>query len=399
MLTRRHFLQNSALVALSPMVPAFLSDMARAAGAQRDARILVVIQMEGGNDGINTVVPFGDDGYGRNRKAIRLNRDDLVKVNDHVGLHPSMRAMGQLIEGGRLAIVQGVGYPNPNRSHFRSMQIWQSSRLEEDQIDRGWIGRAFDQLPWPRPGGPDAIYVGEEELPRTLWGRRTDAAAITSTDDLALRLPVGKSGSGSGAEAEDITSFVRRSVLSAYGTAGDLAGSGTAGATAAAAYPQTKLAVQLQLISQLIKMGGGTRVYYASQSSYDTHGAQLPQQARLLDELSGGLKAFLDDLKAAGLSDRVVVMAFSEFGRRVAENDSQGTDHGTAAPLFVAGDAVKPGLIGKTPSLEDLDDGDLKMSIDFRRVYAALLEQWLKIPAKEVLGGAFDPVQILRNSV
>jgi uncharacterized protein (DUF1501 family) len=306
-----------------------------------------------------------------------------------------MRGIARQIEQGRLAIVQGVGYPNPSRSHFRSMEIWQTALLTENKNERGWIGRTFDSLPWPRSGGPDAIYVGSSELPQALIGRRTEAANITSADDLALKLPIkGGSSSNSG---DDIRQFVQKSVLSAYGTANDLAGDKSAASRPESVYPQSKLGNQLQLISQFIKSGAATRVYYASQSGYDTHQLQMSQHEDLLAELSSGIRAFLDDLSAAGLSERVLLMAFSEFGRRVKENSSLGTDHGTAAPLILAGDAVKPGLIGQTPSLSDLIDGDLKMSIDFRRVYATILDRWLNVPAKEVLAGEFEALDLLKR--
>ena len=394
MLSRRDFLNRSALVALSPVVPAFLTQASRAAGARRDAPILVVIQLDGGNDGINTVVPFGDDGYGRNRTTLRLATDKLLKLNEHVALHPAMRPAMNLINDGRLTIVQGVGYPNPSRSHFKSMRIWQSARIEEDPVHLGWVGRAFDRLPWPRPG-PDAIYVGDDDLPQALVGRRSSAAAITSMDDLALRSPPAPEARGP-AEGEDVASFVRRSVLEAYGTANEFAGATTA-ALASVAYPDCKLAAQLQLIARLIAAGAAARVYYASHGSFDTHAAQLEIHALLLGQFSASLKAFLDDLRQAKLSDRVIVLAFSEFGRRVAENGSEGTDHGTAAPLFVAGDAVRAGVIGKTPSLCDLDHGDLKALLDFRQVYATILEDWFGLPAQNSLAGEFERVPLLKK--
>lgn len=396
MLTRRDFLRHTALVAFSPLVPAFLPVVAKAAGAQADGRVLVVIQLDGGNDGINTVVPFGDDEYARNRTALRIPQDKLLKLNDHVGLNPAMRPAAQLIDDGRLAVAQGVGYPNPNRSHFQSMRIWQTARFSEDQQGRGWVGRAFDQLPWPRPGGPDAIYVGNGELPRTLIGRRTGAIAMASMDDLKLRRPVAPAGQSS-QRGDDVASFVQRSVLDAYGAASDFA-KPSAEAGMVSAYPDSKLAVQLKLIADLIRSGASTRVYYASHGSFDTHEAQLEQHASLLGQFSAALKAFLDDLKSAKLSGRVVVLAFSEFGRRVAENGSAGTDHGTAGPVFLAGDSVQPGLVGPTPSLQDLDEGDLKPLIDFRQIYATLLSDWLGVNSQEPLGGKFPSMPLLAKA-
>jgi uncharacterized protein (DUF1501 family) len=404
MVSRRRFLRQSALVALSPMVPAFLSRMAEAAGSQSDARILVVIQLDGGNDGINTVIPFGDDGYARLRPKLAVPAQQVLKVTDRVGLHPAMRGAATLIERGQLAVVQGVGYPNPNRSHFESMKIWQTARFEADQQNLGWIGRAIDQIPGAGEHGPDSVYVGRADLPPTLTGRKGTPAAITSNQDLSLSLPVLNSSMSAGAAATqpssgdaDIASFVQRSVLEAYDTAGSLANT-TGNDDATAKYPASQLASQLKLISQLMKSGGGTRVYYAEHGSYDTHAAQPGTHSGLLGELSGALEAFMTDLRAAGLADRVAVLAFSEFGRRVAENASIGTDHGTAGPVFIAGDRVNAGFIGATPSLEDLTDGDLKVAVDFRQICATLLEDWLNTPSQDVLAGTFQRLAIFKNA-
>jgi uncharacterized protein (DUF1501 family) len=395
MLTRRHFLRNTSLIAFSPLLPAFLPRAARAVKPDADGRVLVVIQMEGGNDGINTLVPFADEGYARNRSALRLKESDLLKLNDRVALHPAMRGVANLMEDHRLAIVQGVGYPNPSRSHFRSMATWQTARGEgAEWADTGWLGTALDGLPRPIPPAPDAVYVGPGDLPRAVIGRRSVAAAIASAGDLALRLPVEKPMAPAPAESEDLAAFVRRTMLTAYCTAGELAGTRTSDAI----YPRNNaLAAQLQLVSSLLRSGSATRVYYTSQDGYDTHSNQLPRHADLLDDFSRALKAFLDDLKDAGLSQRVLVLAFSEFGRRVAENSSQGTDHGTANPVYLAGDAVKPGLMGDYPSLLDLKAGDLKSPLDFRGIYAAILQDWLRVPPAAALGGSFAALPIIRG--
>jgi uncharacterized protein (DUF1501 family) len=400
MITRRNFLRSSSLIALTPFVPTFLDETARAAGAAPDSRILVVVQLDGGNDGINTLVPYADEAYPKLRKELRIKSDEVLKINDRVGLHPAMRSMSQLLGQGRLAIAQGVGYPNPNRSHFESMRIWQTASLKPAETQPGWLAQSFDQLPWPRAAsGPDAIYVGDSDLPRALVGRRTDAAAIATADDLALRLPTDKSNSAdnpkSDATSDDISSFVNRTVLGAYSTARELSRPRPASAPEVV-YPQTKLATQLQLVSRFIKSGAATRVYYASQTGYDTHYAQLPQHEDLLRELSNAIKTFLDDLKSAGLSDRVLLMAFSEFGRRAAENGSLGTDHGSAGPVFLAGEKLNPGLMGPTPNLSDLEKGDIKMSTDFRSLYATLLKDWLTIPITPSLTANLKPLPLLK---
>jgi uncharacterized protein (DUF1501 family) len=393
MLSRRALLRTSALLSLAPVVPAFLSRTARAARAERDGRVLVILQLDGGNDGINTVVPFGDEGYKEHRRELRLPTDRLLKVADGLGLHPSMRGSADLLEGGRLAIVQGVGYPNPDRSHFESMTIWQTATPGRPGGDvMGWLGRALDAGPLGH--GPASIHVGDEALPRALTARRATSASFADVSDLALALPAPPEA-GEPAES-DLAAFVNRTVTGAYATAAELEAATAGGADASARYPDTGLSKRLGLIARSIKSGSPARVYYAIQPGYDSHALQLPAHARLLGELSGALRAFLDDLGAARLADRVVVMAFSEFGRRPRENGSLGTDHGTAGPLFLAGPSVKAGVFGKTPSLGELADGDLKWSTDFRSVYATLLARWLHLPADEILAGHFDGLPVLK---
>jgi uncharacterized protein (DUF1501 family) len=392
MLSRRAFLKSSTLLALAPTVPAFLARTARAAAPERDSRALVVVQLDGGNDGINTVVPFADEGYAKYRKSLRLPRERLIKVSDAVGLHPAMDGFGKLFGAGRLAVVQGVSYPNPSRSHFQSMAIWHTARLEvEEHTGLGWLGRGLDGAP-----GASSLLVGSGTPPVALRGRRTVASAIERLDDFTLAPGADPRKALAGAEpADDLTAFVRRSMLDAYATADRLAA--TAGGKAEdSRYPSTGLGERLHLVARLLKAGVGVRVFYTTQSGYDTHSAQAFPHQNLLSELSDAVTAFLDDLAAARLADRVAVLCFSEFGRRVEENGSAGTDHGTAGPVFLAGHAVRGGLVGKTPSLLDLDGGDLKMGIDFRQVYATLLEDWLGLGARTALAGDFSRLPLLR---
>ncbi len=402
MVTRRGFLarglRDSALIALAPTVPGFLAHASHAAGPEKDGRILVVLQLDGGNDGINTVVPFKDDGYAKYREALRLPEKRLLKINSEVGLHPAMVDAGNLLESGRLAIVPGVGYPNPNRSHFRSMAIWQSARLDErDHTGLGWVGRGLDEGPPTRDGAPAAMLIGPDSPPPAIRGRRSVSAALDRLDDYALidkeaeSQPIGSSSAG-----DDLGQFLRRSLLDAYVTAERLEAI-AGGRGDRTAYPESELARRLGLTARLIKAGLGTRVYYLQQGGYDTHGQQLPRHAPLLEELSASLRAFLDDLAASRLADHVLVLVFSEFGRRVGENSSKGTDHGTAGPVFLAGPCVRPGLHGAYPSLTDLVAGDLKMTVDFRRVYATILESWLGLASKEALGGAFEPLLLFHG--
>ncbi len=397
MLTRRALLRDSAMLSLAPAVPGFLSRTARAAAPGRDGRVLVVLQLDGGNDGINTVVPFGDEGYARHRHELRLPTDKLLKIGEGIGLHPAMRPAADLFESGRLAIVQAVGYPNPDRSHFESMAIWQTARPGRPGRELpGWLGRALDAAGEAR-GEPAAIHVGNQNLPRALFARRATSASFAEASDLSLALPAPRGGRprADATQGDDLKAFVRRTVTSAYATAAELEAAAAKGRDGSARYPESDLARRLELVARSIKSGSAARAYYLIQGGYDTHAVQLPTHSRLLREFAGAVRAFLDDLGGVKLADRVVVMAFSEFGRRAEENGSLGTDHGTAGPVFLAGPSVKAGLVGKTPLLADLRDGDLEWSIDFRSVYATLLDQWLKLPALEILGGQFDPLAVL----
>ncbi len=397
MLSRRDFLRHTSLVSLTPLVPSLFGRIAGAANASADARSLVVIQLDGGNDGVNTVVPFGDDDYSRNRDALRLDTKKLHKLNDHVGLHPQMKAAKHLFDDGRFTIVQGVGYPNPNRSHFESMRIWQTARLDaEDRNGYGWLGRALDAEQKSRiPGQPGAIYVGPEQAPTALWGRRAEAAAVGNLESAKLpfaadqMIPASSQLAADKASGDDLSLFTTRQVLSAYAAADQLQRDFTVKAESATKYPGTKLAEHLKIVSQLIQSGSGARVFYTTQGGYDTHASQLYTHSGLLRDFSEALSAFLNDLKSKGLEDRVLILAFSEFGRRVKENDSQGTDHGAAGPVFLAGSMTAGGLIGPMPNLSDLDNGDIKMNIDLRQIYATILEDWLHLDAARILDGKF----------
>jgi len=401
MLSRRELLKTASLLSFSPLAPGMLARAAQAAGAEPDARVLVVIQLDGGNDGLNTVVPYGNDEYGRNRNRLRLDPNRLHKIDAHVGLHPSMRAAKELFDEGQLAIVQGVGYPNPDRSHFRSMRIWQTARFDEQEHDSyGWLGRALDWEAAQRSQSDfaNAIYVGDQETPVALWGRRSAALALTRADDLKLERKTALKQAGLAPAAdESLEQFVTRHVLSAYAAADQFSARQPETKSGGSEYPDSELATRLRLAAQLLKSGSRARVFYTVQTGYDTHSAQLVTHAQLLRDLSDSLKAFLDDLRAAGLHDRALVLAFSEFGRRVKENDSQGTDHGAAAPVLLAGGQIRGGIIDEPPNLSDLDNGDLRPQVDFRQVYATILDNWLGISSREILGSSFTLLPLFHS--
>jgi uncharacterized protein (DUF1501 family) len=410
---RRDFLRSSlaasTLVSMgAATVPTFLSRSARAASETpgKSDRVLVVVQLLGGNDGLNTVVPHGIDGYPRARRALRLAAGQVHKITKEIGLHPSMGQMARLLEDGRLAVVQGVGYPNPDRSHFRSMEIWESARMETAALETGWLGRALDATPVKPGADAPALHVGRRVLPLALKSKRTEVPSLESLDQYRLQLAGSDSDRRAGREAIDqiarldrgsndpLLGFLRRSTLTAYESSRRLEQLARPSGKNAK-YPNYGLAQRLELIAQIIKAGFGTRIYYTSLDGFDTHANQLGTHAALLNELSDSVAAFHADLAAAGQADRVALLTFSEFGRRVRENASQGTDHGAAAPLFVVGPVKTPGLVGAHPSFDDLDDGDLKHHTDFRRVYATMLEHWLGCASAPVIGEGFAPLGLL----
>lgn len=400
MTTRRDFLKASSLVGLGATVPTFLARTALAApeagkpGAKDT--ILVVVQLTGGNDGLNTVIPYKDELYAKYRPTLKVPADQVKMVNDSIGLHPSLSGLAGLLEDKALCVVQGVGYPNPSQSHFRSMDIWQAASTAES-LTEGWVGKALKAMNVP------AFHVAgnNESAPLALTGSPARVPSITSIEDFQLKLAdkAGKAVIEEAAKAggkPGLLDFVQKTALNTYASSQKLQEIGK-NYEPKTPYPATGLANRLKLCAQLIDAGLGARVFYVSIDGFDTHanqGAQAGAHANLLTEVSGAITAFYKDLAARGHKDRLLVMTFSEFGRRAKENGSKGTDHGSGAPMFLVGGKVKAGAVGDHPSLGDLDMGNLKFGTDFRRVYAAVLDTWLGVPSKDVLGGGFKPVEV-----
>ncbi len=435
--TRREFLRSTILGgALAYSAPAFLAntftalqaeaaDSATQTATGRDGTILVVLQMAGGNDGLNTVVPFSNDDYRRARPRIGLAANDVLKLNEDVGFHPSLAGFKGLYDSGNLAVIQGIGYPNPNRSHFRSTEIWQTASDSEKFEKYGWLGKYFDntcsgcdptigvnigrQMPQAfaaqKPVGVSLENPQGYRYISSQRGRSEDEASFRKLNEMdggmAPEAGGGDSNSGDtigslhGAtpHSGSALDFLERTAMDAE-LSSDKIRAISLKVENKGNYPQSPLANNLKLVARLIGGGLPTRVFYVSQGGYDTHTNQIPTQQRLLKDLGDSVKAFTDDLKAQGNMSRVLVMTFSEFGRRVAENANGGTDHGAAAPMFVIGDKVKAGLLGKYPSLapSELMNGDIKYNVDFRSVYAGILEGWLKTPSAPVLGRQFAPL-------
>ena len=413
--SRRRFLASVAaastttgLVALAPQVPRFLANSA-AYGAEVNSqgeKILVVVQLSGGNDGLNTIIPFRDERYIKARPSLRFGEESVLKIDADTGFHPSLKGFAKLLEAQQLSIVQGVGYPNPNRSHFESMDIWHTARNQvSGDRTAGWIGRGLDarQEDWNRTPDPGALHLGDEVQPLALLARAVPVPSIRSLEQFQLdlggnprlRQSIEAAAKASRSGASDLLQFVQTRTTSALEVSRRIEAAAKEYKTPVA-YPETGLAHKLKQAAQLIDAGLSTRVYYVALDGFDTHSQQADAHAGLLSQLGDALAAFAEDLQTHGHLDRVTTLVFSEFGRRLEENASQGTDHGAAAPAFLVGSKVKAGLVGKQPSTADLDDGDVKFAIDFRSVYAALLAQWLNWPTTDILGGEFQPADVFK---
>lgn len=405
--SRREFLKASSVLALGAAAPAFWQRVALAAPQADQAgtkdTVLVVVQLTGGNDGLNTVIPFRDPEYTRARPVLQQPAGRVKKINDELAFHPSMSGFAKLLEQSQLGIVQGIGYPNPNRSHFDSMDIWHKASFSAAE-PFGWLGRSLEKL----GGDATALHIGSDESPLALVGPSARSSSLRSLaefqlkvaaggDDPAKRRVIEKLAYSGAAGSGGLLDLVKQSAQQTYRSAEKLRRVGQEYNTPVK-YPSTGLAARMKLIAQLISADCNERVYYTTHGGFDTHSDQLLAHANLLEELSDAVAAFQEDIKHHGQEKRVLTMTFSEFGRRVRENGSAGTDHGAASQMFLIGDAAQSGPIGAHPSLTDLEQGDLKFHTDFRRVYATLLDQWLHVSSRDVLGETFAPVSILRTN-
>jgi uncharacterized protein (DUF1501 family) len=407
MTNRRQFIQaafgGATLVSLAHVVPPVLLGASARLSRSRGEHILVVIELGGGNDGLNTVVPYANDAYYENRFTLAVARNQVLRVDDAIGFHPALGGFAQLLEDQRLAVVQGVGYPNPNRSHFESMDLWYTAHRIEESRQLGWLGRCLDESP-TLAGDLPAIHYGQEKQPLALANRTRPVATIASLEQFrlntggdtqiadAIRRDLGRPRTRDHALLDFIHDSARIAVQTSERLERVINDRGEA-----AGFPATRLGQKLAAVSQLIGSGLPTRIYYVTHNGFDTHSNQAEAHASLLRELGDATAALMTELAKQGNDSRTAIMTFSEFGRRVRENASRGTDHGTAAPLFVIGGGVRPGPINAHPDLNDLDQGDLKFSVDYRQVYASVLERWLEIDSHPILGGRFEPLDLFRS--
>jgi len=410
-MNRRDFLKRSSLLATAPLVPAFIERTARAAEPEKDT-VLVVIELTGGNDGLNTVIPYKDADYYKLRPTLGQQANVVLKLNDAVGLHPSLAGLKAMHDQGQLSVVQGVGYPNPDRSHFESMDRWQCGEISAKVSGNGWLAKSVPDLAKSKGGGVPVVHVGTEKLPMACRG--TTQGVFTLNQEQPFELKLGLPGSaeedarkklladvaGAGpADSQELLPFVQRRHLQTYAAFEKLkkvmkeseAERLTGGMVAGTLYAKA------DLVGRLISQGFGTRVFYLAIDGFDTHSNQAQPHAALMQQIDQAVSVLFNRLRPNGDDKRTLVMTFSEFGRRAAENGSRGTDHGSGSNLFLAGPGVTGGPVGSHPSLTDLTDGDLKYHTDFRRVYATLLDQWLNVDSKTVLGEKFEHMDLLKK--
>lgn len=426
--TRREFLRTGLLGgSLCWTMPAFLSRTMQSLHAEadgalvqgvtgRDGNILVVLQLAGGNDGLNTVIPLGNDEYRKSRPTIGIAEPSILKLDPQTGLHPSLSGLASAFQEGHLAVVQGVGYPNPNRSHFRSTEIWATAVDSNKSSNTGWIGRYFDnacsgcdasvgiamasQMPQALTASvPKGVLYqgggggGKKKNKKSGGGQaQPDGSMMLEEDDDAGQAggSIGMLNGPGNLGKLSALDFLERTEMDAKVSQQEIA-QASGKAKNSVPYPSTRLGQNFAMVSRLIAGGMPTRIYYLSLGGFDTHTQQAGAHERLLKEMGDAVAAFLSDLKAQGNLGRVSLMTFSEFGRRVRENASGGTDHGAAAPMFLAGGGIKSGLLGKMPSLapQDLFDGDVKYNTDFRSVYATVLEKHLGVKSAGILRTQF----------
>lgn len=404
--SRRDLLGRGSMIAVGLMTPPWLSAIAKAdvlrqskGGKVDPDNVLVVCQWSGGNDGLNTVIPYADPAYRTLRPTLGIPDDQVLKVSESMGFHPSLTGLQQLFKEGKVAVIQGVGYPNPNRSHFKSMDIWQSAS-PDNKLKYGWLGRAFDVRSQAGSMSPVAGIGLSVEKPLAL---QADHASIPCFASLAdIQSMVGDPDTEKmlrqiqGTDAAQGTSTrviqqANKSALDAMSELKDRLSKFEPKQT----YGNDPFGNGFKQIAQIVASSPATRVVYFSSGGFDTHSRQAEQHAKLLKNFSDALLAFQQEMEAVGKADKVMVLVFSEFGRRAYENGSGGTDHGKAAPMLLIGKRVKGGFHGPKPDLQNLSDGDVVFQTDFRQVYATALDSWMGVDSGAVLGEAFQPLGVV----
>jgi len=399
MTTRRKFLQQSLLgTAGGLLIPGFLKAYEkRGQTAGNNDRKVVIIQLSGGNDGLNTIVPYRNDLYYKARPTIAIDAGKVLKAGDELGFHPSLRPLLEFHDKGMLAVMNNVGYPNPDRSHFRSMDIWQSASASNEYLDTGWIGRYLDASCQTCPTR-QAIEL-DDTLSLALKGDRMKGMAVKDIGKLykGVRSEFfdAVARNGEAPETSDPALHYLYKTMAETVSSAEYLHEHIKTQTSRKEYPANAFARKLKTIAELIRARVDTRIFYVSLSGFDTHVNQINQHQRLLATYSEGLHAFVKDLGNDNMKD-VLIMIFSEFGRRVQQNGSGGTDHGTANNIFLlSGNLKKKGFLNESPDLSLLDEGDLMHRVDFRSVYATMLDKWLEVPSERILKQSFTSIDFI----
>ena len=388
---RRRFLKRAgglAVVALAPSASTRVAWAAAPSGADY-RKLLVLIELKGGNDGLNTVVPYASSTYYALRPKLAIARDQVVRLSDSAGLHPALEPLMPMWNQRELAVLQGVGYPSPNLSHFRSIEIWDTASRSEEYLQDGWLTRAFSSAPTPRSFAADGVIIGSPDL-GPLAGGGTRAIALANTEQF---LRQARLAAAEGQARNKALAHILKVEADIMQAASHL----NANYAFRTEFPQTGFGNAIKTACQIVANQAGVAVVRVTHGGFDTHSGQPATHARLLGELAGGLVAFRNALDELGKWNDTLLLTYAEFGRRPKENLSNGTDHGTASAHFALGGRVAGGLYGEQPALERLSgDGNTGYAIDFRSVYATALERWWGVPSAGPLGGKFAPVPILR---
>lgn len=395
---RRNFIKYSALASAGTlMVPKFLQALTLQQHLpQYGQKIVVIIQLSGGNDGLNTIIPVRNDIYYRQRPKLGIKRENSLALNDESGINENLKFFKACYDNGELAILNGVGYPNPDRSHFRSMDIWHTASDSRSYLSTGWLGRYLDAQCNGCPN-PTQILEMDNVLSLALKGKNYNGLATKNPKQLLAT--GGQSYLKKMAEAhhphEPVADFLYKTLTDTLHSA-DYLFKESNRRPSRFSYPNSELGKSLQTIASLAFSDINTRVYYVSHGSFDTHINQENQQKRLFTELNEAVEAFIKDMKARGKFNDLLLFTFSEFGRRVSQNASGGTDHGTANNMFFISDSLKQkGLVNPLPDLTQLENNDLRYTVDFRSVYQMVLNNWLNTDSKQIMGQTFDPLSIV----
>lgn len=396
-MNRRKFLKQSSLASSLFFVPSFVKAFEQVASATLGYKRLVIIQLSGGNDGLNTIIPFRNDIYYRERPTLAIAKSEVIKLNDDVGLNPSLTPLKRLYDEGYLSIINNVGYPNPVRSHFRSMDIWQTATDSDTFSQSGWLGRYLDHY----GKTPYTAIEVDESLSLAMKGETVNAIATKdpkvlhnlSSDPYFKSLKMHHNDTHL---SEHNLGYLYKSMIDAHSSAKYIYETSKTISTSQE-YPKNKFGQQLKTAAKFINSGLETKVYYTSLNGFDTHANQLNTQKRLLKQYADSVEAFVKDLKSQNTFKDTLILTFSEFGRRVKQNASVGTDHGTANNVFIIGENLKrKGFYNKEANLSNLDDnGDLKFEIDFRTIYATVLDKWLEVDDKKVLNTSFSQLDFI----